>query len=432
MIAVNKITCLAMTIVGFCAAVAAGSDTASGRLLATQEAALEGSEDLRARLSELRAEEAAARALGAPGTPYLEFQTEGLSSSFDRSPNAQDTVRVGAPFNMPGVTSSVRRHAEATTSWATARRTAEELMTLGEVSRHWLQLASSTESSAVLRRKVDRLEEALALQEAKHQLGEVAGTDVRQVDLEHVREGSRLAALQAELQAFRQRLWAMCKDRCQPSVEGDLAALVHLTRTPGVEEIEIASVEAGPFYLEALHIAEARRARADVDASTAWGRPAVVAEWERFPSLEGLDGYDAWGLSLFVPLPLGREGRQRKAAAGAEAAAADARVAAAGIELESRLRTARTTAVEAEARLRVLEPVVEGLGETEHSLREQFRLGSISYLVFIDGLSRLDDVRVECIEARTQLLLARLECAVLLGDDQYFPLTVLSEEEVPQ
>jgi outer membrane protein TolC len=158
----------------------------------------------------------------------------------------------------------------------------------------------------------------------------------------------------------------------------------------------------------------------------------VVAEWERFPSLEGLDGYNAWGLSLLVPLPLGREGRQRKAVAGAEAAAADARIAAAGIELESRLRTARSTALEAEARLQVLEPVVAGLAATEHSLREQFRLGSITYLVFIDGLSRLDDVRVEYIDARAQLLMARLECAVLLGDDQYFPLTVLSVEEVPQ
>jgi outer membrane protein TolC len=432
MIDLNKRIFFSMLILGFCAAGAAASDTASERLLATQEAALGISEDLQARLAEIRAEEAAARALGAPGTPYLEFQTEGVSSSFDRSPNAQDTVRVGAPFNMPGTTGSVRRHAEATTSWAAARRRAEELVTLGEASRDWLKLASSTDSSAVLRRKVDRLEEALSLQEAKHQLGEVAGTDVRQVDLEHVREGSRLASLEAETEAWRQRLWAVCRDRCHPAEEGDLAALIRQTRTPRAEEIAAASVEAGPFYLDALRIAEANRARADVEASTAWGRPAVVAEWERFPSLEGLDGYDAWGLSLFVPLPLGREGRQRKAAAGAESAAADARIAAARIELESRLRTARSTALEAEARLQILEPVVEGLAATEHSLREQFRLGSITYLVFIDGLSRLDDVRVECIDARAQLLMARLECAVLLGDDQFFPLTVTSEEEVPQ
>jgi len=188
-------------------------------------------------------------------------------------------------------------------------------------------------------------------------------------------------------------------------------------------------VESGPIFISALLDAEAIRARSDLEISTAWGRPVVMAEWEHFPSFGELPGYNAWGLSLAVPLPLGREGRQRKEAAGAEAAAAAARIEATRVQLESRMRAAHAAAIEARSRLRVLEPVIDELAETEHSLREQFRLGSISYLVYIDGLSRLDDVRTECVSARAELLMARLELAVLLGDTRLFPLTVLRVEE---
>jgi len=198
--------CSVVTVLGFGGVAADDLAAAAERLLATQAAALTESAELSSRLEDLRVEEALARATGAPGTPYLELQTEGLSSSLDRRPNAQDTVRVGAPFNLPGQTGSVRRFTEATTGRVSARRWAEEVTTVAEASRRWLELASVTERSAVLRRRVARLEEALALQEAKFQLGEVAGTDVRQIDLEHVRESSRLASLNAELQARTQRL----------------------------------------------------------------------------------------------------------------------------------------------------------------------------------------------------------------------------------
>ena len=234
---------------GPCWATAADDQaTAAERLLATQAAALTGSAELRSRLEDLRVEEALARASGAPGSPFLELQTEGRSSSLDRRPNAQDTVRVGAPFNLPGQTGSVRRHTEATAGRVSARRWAEELVAVAEASRRWLDLASVAERSAVLRERVARLEEALALQEAKFQLGEVAGTEVRQVDLEHVRESSRLASLDAELQARTQRLWEMCRDSCEGPAAGDLAALILVTQTPGAEKIANASVESGPIF----------------------------------------------------------------------------------------------------------------------------------------------------------------------------------------
>ncbi len=57
-----------------------------------------------------------------------------------------------------------------------------------------------------------------------------------------------------------------------------------------------------------------------------------------------------------------------------------------------------------------------------HSLAEQFRLGAISYLAYIDGLSRFDRIVEETIDARKTLLQAQLDLAVLLGDSTIFPL----------
>ena len=65
---------------------------------------------------------------------------------------------------------------------------------------------------------------------------------------------------------------------------------------------------------------------------------------------------------------------------------------------------------------------MDELPELVHSMAEQFRLGAISYLAYIDGLSRFDRIVEETIDARSTLLRARLELAVLLGDPSIFPL----------
>ena len=68
------------------------------------------------------------------------------------------------------------------------------------------------------------------------------------------------------------------------------------------------------------------------------------------------------------------------------------------------------------------------MGATGRSLSEQFRLGAISYLVYLDGFSRLDQVLQEAIDARHALLLARLELAGITGSDVFFPLPELEIE----
>ena len=59
-------------------------------------------------------------------------------------------------------------------------------------------------------------------------------------------------------------------------------------------------------------VAEARsevtRLEAKLSKSTAWGRPEADVEWERIPEFDGIDGYDAFGFRIGVPLHLGKTG----------------------------------------------------------------------------------------------------------------------------
>ena len=83
----------------------------------------------------------------------------------------------------------------------------------------------------------------------------------------------------------------------------------------------------------------------------------------------------------------------------------------------------------AERFLAEMASLAEGLPRTEQSLAEQFRLGAISYLIYIDGLSRLDELRDDLVDTRLALLKARLELATLLADNKIFPIPPLNKEK---
>ena len=68
---------------------------------------------------------------------------------------------------------------------------------------------------------------------------------------------------------------------------------------------------------------------------------------------------------------------------------------------------------------RISQPSID---DASRSLAEQYRLGAVSYLAYIDGLSRLEEVRLSNVEATRSLLTARLELAILLRDPSWFPL----------
>jgi outer membrane protein TolC len=407
------------------------ADGAIDRLRASQDRALETAPMLAARLHELEGLGSAVRSERSPGTPYVEWQSEGFGSGFERNFNAQDTLRFGSPFNFPGHSRAGRRLQEITEEWTDAGRTAARIEISTEVGQRWLDLAAAIDRSAVVRDRLARLDGALALQEAKFQLGEVAGTDVAQLDLEHVRESSRLADLDREVAVLRARLRELCGGGCREPIEGDLGELVRVTLTPERESVTGEAVTAGPLFRTAHGEAEAERIRSELVSATAFGRPLIEAEWERVPTIEGLPGFDAWGFRLSVPLPIGGAGRHLRAAAKADGAAASARAAGVRRHVEQRRDSLLAVAEGAASRLTALRTALADLEGIEHSLSEQFRLGAIRYLVYIDGLSRLDEVRLETISARGQLLRSRLELAALLGDGSVFPVCADVPEEDP-
>lgn len=391
------------------------------RLIAAQEAAMGEYPGLLARRAEVTAEAASLRGEAAAGPPFLEWQSEGLGGS-NRKPNAADYLRVGTPFNFPGQIGKARALVKHAESWVVTARDVAGLTAAVEAGRRWIDVAASLELAALSEARLSRLDDALNLQEARYQLGEIAGTEVRQLDLEHVGESSRLAALQAELRTAQAALRELCGSGWGTVRRGDLEALALASTTPGgvaVAENELAD---GPILRLASGDAELRRSAANLVSSTAWGRAEVEAEWERVPAMDGLPGFDAWGFRLTVPLPIGAAGHRQREQARARADAADASLDLARREALRSAEGALAAAQGAADRLRALEPAMDELPELVHSMAEQFRLGAISYLAYIDGLSRFDRIVEETIDARSTLLRARLELAVLLGDPSIFPL----------
>jgi hypothetical protein len=165
-------------------------------------------------------------------------------------------------------------------------------------------------------------------------------------------------------------------------------------------------------------------------AAAAWGRPMIEAEWEHFPNIQSVPGYDAWGFRIALPLPLGSVGaRHRAAAREREAAAGASREAAAGESLR-RAGAALAAAEGAEKRLVAAAPALKTLPKIEASLLAQFRLGGLTYLEYVYGLIRHDDLLLAVIDAHVELLSARLHLSYLLDDPSVFPTaTYLTEED---
>jgi outer membrane protein TolC len=404
-----------------------GSD-AAGRLAAVQRAALAGSPGLRAEQAGIVAGAAAVSAGAASGSPYLEWQSEGIDSA-GRQPNAADYLRVGTPFNLPGQIGRARELVRTADGWAETALGVAALDSAAEVSRRFLELAAAVEKEALAAARLRRLDGALSLQEARFQLGEIAGAEVRQLDLEHVGQTSRLASLRSEVAAAEATVRQLAGDRPVVVREGDLAALAALSRTPEATAVTPEDLGRGPLLRRAEGDAGLERSAAELMSATAWGRAEIEAEWERVPALEGLPAYDAWGFRIAVPLPLGAAGRRQREEARALVDRADAALEAAVLETRRRAEAALAAADGAASRLRVLEPALAEIPQIDHSLSEQFRLGAISYLGYIDGLSRFDRIVEEAIDARLTLLLARLELALLLGDPTIFPLPVSGPAE---
>jgi outer membrane protein TolC len=368
------------------------------------------------------AAEAAARAGSAAGSPSVGWQREGLGLSLDPRPNAVTYLRWGSPFHYPWELDRVRRFGAGVKRWL-----ADEVHLVRSEQTHragtvWLELAAELERHEVTRRRLERLDRALTVERKRLELGEVSGSEVTQMELQRAQDAALLTAshIRRARLAAELRTWAG-GDFPAPEI-GDLAALAEATSTPPATTGPADALTASPWLAAAESRAERQRLQHDLARALSWGRPQVEVEWEHVPEIDGLEGFDALGIALSVPLPLGAQGRRRRAEARLGAEAAERELELARLELAGRLTSLRAAAQAEAALLADLEAARRRLPRAEHSLEEQFRLGAVSYLVLIDGLSRLDEVRFQAIASTRDLLAARLELALLLADPSGFPL----------
>jgi outer membrane protein TolC len=170
-------------------------------------------------------------------------------------------------------------------------------------------------------------------------------------------------------------------------------------------------------------------ARARMAAAAAWGRPMAEVEWERFPNIDAMPGYDAWGFRVAFPLPLGSAGARNRAAAREREAAAAASRLAASRETSAQAEAALARATGAEIRLETIASSLAALPQIEESLSAQFRLGVLSYVEFVFGTVRHDELRMMAVDVYADLLSARLHLNYLLDDPTVFPTAEISTEE---
>jgi len=398
------------------------------RVESVQLAAVASSPALQFRLHAAAFRGAEARSEAAAVNPYVEWQSEGLGS--DRTLNAQDSLRLGTPFNFFGQMGPARDLARTSEeSVAVIQRNAIRATAVEAVGR-WLDLAAAVERLEVRNARLERLDIALALLEARHQLGEVAGTEVAQLDLEHTDASLLVAATAAQVEVLRQAVAELCGPSYPAPRPGDLEALTGLSRTPVEREIREQALAAGVPMQNAETEANIEEARARMAAATAWGRPLIEAEWEHFPDIGPVPGYDAWGFRIAVPLPVGSVGARHRAAARERAAAAAASRQTAARETQSRAEAALAVADGAQSRLTTVASSVRSLPRIEESLFAQFRLGVLTYLEYVYGTVRHDELLLTTIDARIDLLSARLQLSYLLDDPSIFPTAAnLTEEE---
>lgn len=353
-----------------------------------------------------------------PEAPSMELQVEGLSSDLGHETNSQTVVRFVRPFRWPGREPSTADVETAGRDWASAADEVARLERVARAGRLWLDAAWTREQEDLAVRRLGRLERALEIQRRRWESGEAAGSDVFQLEAEVGNEKAEAARLVREGERLLSALRVETGTDVGKPRPGDLEALVHdlVPDDPAPDSM------AFPAVREANGRAARSRSLAEAARATAWGRPELHVELERVPSLGANDAFTAFGALLSVPLPLGQAGRERRAAANHDLRAADARAELEISELRGRLELARTEERIALDALGALQEPLGRLAEAERSLVGQFRLGAVSYFVYIDGLGRLDALRNQAAELRRRLLGARLERATLLDDPTLFPL----------
>jgi outer membrane protein TolC len=355
--------------------------------------------------------------------PYLEWQSEGFASGFDRRPNAQDTLRIGTtvePFWSLGRRGAVRDAATRQAEWSIKAARTE----IGwRVTELWIEAATLVEQRRLAEQRLKWMEKAIEQQRRRFELGEISGSELFQFEAILVEYRAAMAEVDARWKDVWYRVTATIGGAVLPPQVGDLAELANATFETGNE------IETAPAVVAAEAAADLEQARSDWLAVAAWGRPTVEAEWERFPAVDGLSGYDAWGFRVNVPLPLGGAGASHRNARRAMARAAEARAEETARAMAAKMAALEARAAAGEANLQALQGLVADFAQAERSLGEQYRLGELDYVGLLDGLERLDRTRLAEVEARHTVALARLEAQWIRGGPEWANERQAGEEE---
>jgi outer membrane protein TolC len=378
---------------------------------------------LESALAGLEAQAAAAREEAHPGAFYTEIQREGISQFFNEAANASWFLRLGSPFNAPWYGGAIRASVKANEKYVAAMRRVAALQTAGSAVEAWLELAAADSRLSVRQGQLQRLEWALELQRKRLELGEVSGAEVKQLELERLRLVGEVSAHRADRADAAESLGRLAG----PEVPGprlDDLRLLH-NGFPPLDLFERETddwLETSPSLIAGALDAERVRLEGERARRTVWGRPEAEVTWEHIPTVDDTDGFDSVGFRLRVPLPVGGLGKRQAAVSAARQRRAESDQEAARRETAARIRAEMERARTAGEMLVLLGDIEAELAVVEHSLSERYRLGAVAYLEYLDGLSRLDEVRVQTIDARLGGARARLELAVLTGNLDFFPL----------
>jgi outer membrane protein TolC len=403
-------------------ALAQQDSSAGARIRSTMQSAVErgpGAAMVEARIDATRAGYSAATA---PGAPTIELQREGFKGLFKSQLNSIWYLRARTPFNAPWQSSRNSALEDQVDEWGGPERRARALERAEEAAARWLELAAERERLDLLAERVARMDRALEIQQRRFDVGEVSGSEVTQLGLERLVDLAQLREAEARTIALASAIRALIGGDFPEPQRGDLATLIGASSSlPDPGQIESAvAMTAAVRAAQARASAESRWG--DLLAATTYGRPEFSLEYERVPELLGLPAINAWGFMISVPLPFGRARSQRVLEARSTARLREAEARALQLDLERQLREALAMADSAAEVLVDLRPSIARASEIERSLADQFRLGAISYLVYIDGLTRLDEVLLQATASRLSLLSARLRAAALLDDPTIFPL----------
>ncbi|HSW28805.1 MAG TPA: TolC family protein [Longimicrobiales bacterium] len=354
--------------------------------------------------SRFRVEAAVSRQGRAFANPVASLSHEDLGDYTERYLTV--TQRVDFLWDAPGRA----RRADALVLGARARFQADSARLVRDVKEAYVRAWESREGLALARRTDEVLASILANAAERAAEGDLAGYDVRRLEVERARVGRSLARAEVELAYAEERLAALVGEPGVPRLAA--APLAGSAPVPGAE-VDVVS-------LALSRRAEVAAARAAVDAQRAGASLARRGMLEGTSVGGGLkrqsDGKDGLFLAVQIPVPIldrrsGAADASRAALTGAEA---EAEWVGRAVAIEASLARARVAAA---ARTGALVGD-RGLAEAEELLavaRLAYEEGEVGIVEMLDAAEAFTEAGLLWLGARVEGWLAYFELEQAVG-----------------